>query len=51
MADAGLFWEKTIVGWLLLAGLFWEKSTAGWWLISQANGAQIALVTAFPDNF
>jgi hypothetical protein len=23
-------------GWLLVAGLFWEKSTVGWWLISQA---------------
>jgi hypothetical protein len=24
---------------LLVAGLFWEKSTVGWWLISQANRA------------
>jgi hypothetical protein len=37
MAGADLFWEKSTVGWLLVAGLFWEKSTAGWWLISQTN--------------
>jgi hypothetical protein len=29
MAGAGLFWEKSTAGWLLVAGLFWEKSTAG----------------------
>jgi hypothetical protein len=29
MAGAGLFWEKSSVGWLLMAGLLWEKSTAG----------------------
>jgi hypothetical protein len=23
-----------------VAGLFWEKSTVGWWLISQANMRQ-----------
>jgi hypothetical protein len=34
MAGAGLFWEKSIAGWLLVADLFWEKSTASWWLIS-----------------
>jgi hypothetical protein len=34
-----LFWEKSTVGWLLVASLFWEKSTVGWWLISQANRA------------
>jgi hypothetical protein len=39
MAGAGLFWENSTAGWLLVAGLFWEKSTAGWWLISQANRA------------
>jgi hypothetical protein len=39
MAGAGLFWEKSTVGWLLVAGLFWEKSTTSWWLISQANMA------------
>jgi hypothetical protein len=39
VADADLFWEKSTVGWLLVAGLFWEKSTAGWWLISQTNRA------------
>jgi hypothetical protein len=33
MAGAGLFWEKSTVGWLLVAGLFWEKSTAGRWLV------------------
>jgi hypothetical protein len=32
-----LFWEKSTVGWLLVAGLLWEKNTVGWWLISQAN--------------
>jgi hypothetical protein len=37
MAGAGLFWEKSTAGWLLVADLFWEKSTVGWWLISQAN--------------
>jgi hypothetical protein len=37
MAGAGLFWEKSTAGWLLVAGLFWSKSTVGWWLISQAN--------------
>jgi hypothetical protein len=42
MAGAGLFWEKSTVGWLLMTGLLWEKSTAGWWLISQTNRAQIA---------
>jgi hypothetical protein len=30
MAGADLFWEKSTVGWLLVAGLFWEKSTGGW---------------------
>jgi hypothetical protein len=37
MTSAGLFWEKSTAGWLLVAGLLWEKSTAGWWLISQTN--------------
>jgi hypothetical protein len=37
MAGAGLFWEESTAGWLLVAGLFWEKSTVGWCLISQAN--------------
>jgi hypothetical protein len=37
MAGAGLLWEKSTAGWLLVAGSLWEKSTAGWWLISQAN--------------
>jgi hypothetical protein len=27
---------------LLVAGLFWEKSTVGWWLISQANRASVS---------
>jgi hypothetical protein len=36
LAGAGLFWEKSTAGWLLVAGLLWEKSNAGWWLISQA---------------
>jgi hypothetical protein len=40
MVGVDLFWEKSIVGWLLMAGLFWEKSTAGWWLISQTNRAE-----------
>jgi hypothetical protein len=40
MAGAGLFWEKSTVGWLLVTDLFWEKSTADWWLVSQASGAQ-----------
>jgi hypothetical protein len=30
MAGAGLFWEKSTAGWLLVAGLLWEKSTGGW---------------------
>jgi hypothetical protein len=34
MAGADLFWEKSTVGWLLMADLFWEKSTADWWLIN-----------------
>jgi hypothetical protein len=41
MAGAGLFWEKSTAGWLLVADLFWEKSTIGWWLISQANRARL----------
>jgi hypothetical protein len=41
VAGAGLFWEKSTAGWLLMAGLFWEKSTVSWWLISQTNRAQI----------
>jgi hypothetical protein len=41
MAGAGLFWENSTAGWLLVAGLFWEKSTAGWWLISRANRLNI----------
>jgi hypothetical protein len=41
MAGAGLFWEKSTAGWLLVAGLLWEKSTADWWLIIQANGAYV----------
>jgi hypothetical protein len=40
MAGAGLFWEKSTTGWLLVADLFWEKNTAGWWLISQTNRAR-----------
>jgi hypothetical protein len=43
VADADLFWEKSIVGWLLMADLFWEKSTAGRWLISQTNRATDAI--------
>jgi hypothetical protein len=43
MAGAGLFWEKSTAGWLLVAGLFWEKSTVGWWLIRQANKAMIVV--------
>jgi hypothetical protein len=39
VAGAGLFWEKSTAGWLLVADLLWEKSTADWWLISQANRA------------
>jgi hypothetical protein len=34
MAGAGLFWEKSTDGWLLVCC---ERSTAGWWMISQAN--------------
>jgi hypothetical protein len=37
MAGVDLLWEKSTVGWLLVADLFWDKSTAGWWLISQMN--------------
>jgi hypothetical protein len=37
MAGAGLLWEKSTAGWLLVTDLFWDKSTVGWWLISQAN--------------
>jgi hypothetical protein len=44
MAGAGLFWEKSTAGWLLMADLFWEKSTAGWWLISQANRVRISKI-------
>jgi hypothetical protein len=46
MAGAGLFWEKSTVGLLLVADLFWEKSTAGRWLISRTNRAseQMAVV-------
>jgi hypothetical protein len=39
IVGAVLFWEKSTVGWLLMANFFWEKSTAGWWLISQTNRA------------
>jgi hypothetical protein len=39
MAGADLLWEKSTVGWLLVADLFREKSTAGRWLISQTNRA------------
>jgi hypothetical protein len=46
MAGAGLFWEKSTVGWLLLAGLFCEKSTVGWWLISQTNKASCFIIGA-----
>jgi hypothetical protein len=42
MAGAGLFWEKSTAGWLMVVGLFWEKSTAGCWLISQANRLIVA---------
>jgi hypothetical protein len=28
VACAGIFWEKSIVGWLLMVYLFWENSTA-----------------------
>jgi hypothetical protein len=30
MAGAGVFWEKSTAGWLLVAGLMWEKNTTGW---------------------
>jgi hypothetical protein len=33
----GLFWDKNIVGWLLVPDLFWEKSNASWCLVSQTN--------------
>jgi hypothetical protein len=50
MADAGLFWEKSTVGWLLMADFFWEKSTAGWWLISQTNRARLQRhADAYPE--
>jgi hypothetical protein len=49
MAGAGLFWDKSTAGWLLVAGLFWEKSTVGWWLISQANRA-IIFWSSFPQQ-
>jgi hypothetical protein len=42
-AGAGLFWEESTAGWLLVVGLFWDKITAGWWLISQANRAWSAM--------
>jgi hypothetical protein len=32
MAGANLIWEKSIVGWLLVAGLFWEKEYC--WLVA-----------------
>jgi hypothetical protein len=38
MAGAGLLWEKSTAGWLLVAGLFWDKSTAGWWPSEQGAG-------------
>jgi hypothetical protein len=40
VSGADLFWEKSTVGWLLVADLFWEKSTTSWWLISQTNRAR-----------
>jgi hypothetical protein len=51
MAGAGLFWEKSTAGWLLVAGLFWEKSTASWWLISQANRAGIDFLNGIWDEW
>jgi hypothetical protein len=48
MAGADLFWEKSTVGWLMVAGLLWEKSTAGWWLISQTNRAKLARLNYRP---
>jgi hypothetical protein len=30
MAGAGLFWDKSTVGWLLMTDLLWKKSTDGW---------------------
>jgi hypothetical protein len=44
MAGAGLFWEKSTAGWLVMADLFWEKSTVGWWLISQTDRAMDQLM-------
>jgi hypothetical protein len=31
VANADLFFEKSTVGWLLVAALFLEKITASWW--------------------
>jgi hypothetical protein len=50
VADAGLFWEISIAGWLLVVGLFWEKSTAGWWLIRQANRVQRTRMGRYPET-
>jgi hypothetical protein len=43
VAGAGLFWEKSTAGWLLVAGSFWEKSNVGWWLISRANRLELEI--------
>jgi hypothetical protein len=45
LAGAGLFGEKSTVGWLLVSGLFWEKSIADWWLIRQVNRTVAAAAT------
>jgi hypothetical protein len=49
VADVDLLWEKSTVGWLLVAGLFWEKSTAVWWLISQTN--RVTTLSRLPPGY
>jgi hypothetical protein len=40
MAGAGLFWQKSTAGLLLMADLFWEKSTTGWVLVADKPNEQ-----------
>jgi hypothetical protein len=44
MAGAGLFWEKSTAGWLLVAGLLWEKKPS-----EQAVDLMVTEVTPYPE--
>jgi hypothetical protein len=44
MAGAGLFWEKSTAGWLLVAGLFWEKNTAGWLVADKSSEQGVGIM-------